>query len=40
MIITGTGMNKVHTVQESIDIDELVRGTDFVYEVIMSYSEA
>nr|MDK2851722.1 tripeptide aminopeptidase [Candidatus Cloacimonadota bacterium] len=39
MIIVGTGMNKVHTVHESILIDELYRGADFVTELIRLYSE-
>lgn len=38
-IITGTGMDKVHTVDECIEIDQLRQGTDFVEEVIRTYSE-
>lgn len=39
MIITGTGMENVHTVHEYIKIDELHRGVDFVEELIKLYSQ-
>ncbi len=39
MIIVGTGMNKVHTVAEDIEIEELHRGVAFVEEIIRQYSE-
>jgi tripeptide aminopeptidase len=38
MIIVGTGMNKVHTVAEDIEIDQLYKGADFVEEMIRQYS--
>lgn len=38
MIIVGTGMNKVHTVAEDIEIDQLRKGQDFVAELIRQYS--
>jgi tripeptide aminopeptidase len=38
-IITGTGMDKVHTVDECIEIDQLRQGADFVVELINTYSE-
>ncbi len=38
MIITGTGMDKVHTVDENIQVDQLLKGTDFVEELLLSYS--
>ncbi|MCB5235154.1 MAG: M20/M25/M40 family metallo-hydrolase [Candidatus Cloacimonetes bacterium] len=40
MIICGTGMDKVHTVDEKIEIAELIRGTDFVSQLIKHHSEA
>lgn len=40
MIITGTGMENVHTVHECIKIDELHRGAAFVEEIIKLYSKA
>jgi len=39
MIIIGTGMNKVHTTDEDILVDELYRGTAFVEELIHLYAE-
>lgn len=39
MIIVGTGMNKVHTVAEDIEIEQLRRGVAFVEEMIRLYSE-
>ncbi|MCB5252001.1 MAG: M20/M25/M40 family metallo-hydrolase, partial [Candidatus Cloacimonetes bacterium] len=39
MIITGTGMENVHTVNECIQVSELHRGTDFVEELIKLYSQ-
>ena len=39
MLITGTGMDKVHTVQENIELEQLRMGTDFVEELILGYSE-
>lgn len=39
IIITGTGMDKVHTVNECIELDQLRLGTDFVEELIYGYSE-
>jgi tripeptide aminopeptidase len=38
MIIVGTGMEQVHTVNERIRIDELHRGADFVTELIRLHS--
>ncbi|HNW25128.1 MAG TPA: M20/M25/M40 family metallo-hydrolase [Candidatus Cloacimonas sp.] len=38
-IIVGTGMNKVHTTDEDILVDELYRGTAFVEELIRLYAE-
>lgn len=38
IIITGTGMNKVHTVDENIKTDQLLKGTAFVKELIRIYS--
>ncbi|MDI3504619.1 MAG: tripeptide aminopeptidase [Candidatus Cloacimonadota bacterium] len=38
MIITGTGMNNVHTVHENIEIDQLFQGTDFIEEMIKLHS--
>ena len=38
-IIVGTGMNKVHTVAEEIEIAELHRGVSFVEEMIRQYAE-
>lgn len=38
-IIVGTGMNKVHTVAEEIEIAELHRGVAFVEEMIRQYAE-
>lgn len=38
MIICGTGMNKVHTVHEDIEAEELKRGAAFVAELIRLYS--
>lgn len=40
MIICGTGMDKVHTVDERIEIEELIRGRDFVLQLIRHHSEA
>jgi len=37
-IIVGTGMNKVHTVAEDIEIDQLHKGQSFVVELIRHYS--
>ncbi|MGC9362812.1 MAG: M20/M25/M40 family metallo-hydrolase, partial [Candidatus Syntrophosphaera sp.] len=39
MIICGTGMHNVHTVNEDIQIEELRRGTDFIAALIRKYSE-
>jgi len=39
MIIVGTGMNKVHTVSEDIQIDQLHKGVSFIEELIRQYSE-
>ncbi|HHV37360.1 MAG TPA: M20/M25/M40 family metallo-hydrolase [Candidatus Cloacimonetes bacterium] len=39
MIICGTGMDKVHTVDERIEIDELIRGADFVLQLLRHHSE-
>jgi tripeptide aminopeptidase len=39
MIIVGTGMNRVHTVAEDIQIDQLHRGVEFVEEMIRQYSD-
>jgi tripeptide aminopeptidase len=38
MIIVGTGMNKVHTVAEDIEVDQLFKGADFVEEMILQYA--
>ncbi len=38
MIICGTGMNKVHTVDEDIETQELVRGAEFIAALIRKYS--
>jgi tripeptide aminopeptidase len=38
MIICGTGMNKVHTVEEDIETAELERGAEFITALIRSYS--
>lgn len=38
MIICGTGMNKVHTVDEDIEAAELQRGAEFVAALIRQYS--
>ena len=38
-VILGTGMNKVHTTDEDILVDELYRGTAFVEELIRLYAE-
>jgi len=38
MIICGTGMNKVHTVEEDIEEEELRRGAAFVTQLIRIYS--
>ncbi|MFA7543695.1 MAG: M20/M25/M40 family metallo-hydrolase [Candidatus Cloacimonadaceae bacterium] len=40
MILIGTGMDKVHTVHESIEIAQLKLGTNFIEKLIMEYSEA
>jgi len=40
IIITGTGMDKVHTVQENIHTDQLIKGTAFIEELVLTYSEA
>jgi tripeptide aminopeptidase len=37
MLICGTGMNKVHTVDEDIEAEELKRGAAFIAELIRSY---
>ncbi|MDP3113873.1 MAG: M20/M25/M40 family metallo-hydrolase [Candidatus Cloacimonadaceae bacterium] len=39
MIICGTGMNKVHTVEEDIEIKELQRGVEFINMLIRLHSE-
>ncbi|MDD2596645.1 MAG: M20/M25/M40 family metallo-hydrolase [Candidatus Cloacimonetes bacterium] len=39
IIITGTGMQRVHTVKEFIELDQLRRGADFVEALIYKYSE-
>ncbi|HCM15217.1 MAG TPA: peptidase T, partial [Candidatus Cloacimonas sp.] len=39
MIITGTGMDKVHTVHENIKTDQLLKGTAFIEELVRVYSE-
>lgn len=38
MLIVGSGMNKVHTVAEDIEIEQLHRGVAFVAEMIRQYS--
>ncbi|MEN6446095.1 MAG: M20/M25/M40 family metallo-hydrolase [Candidatus Cloacimonas sp.] len=38
-LIVGTGMNNIHTVKESIDIDQLYKGAAFVEQLIIQYSE-
>ncbi|MBW6513499.1 MAG: M20/M25/M40 family metallo-hydrolase [Candidatus Syntrophosphaera sp.] len=38
MIICGTGMNKVHTVEEDIEVEELRRGAAFIAALISVYS--
>ena len=38
MVICGTGMNKVHTVHEDIEAEELRRGADFIAALIRRYS--
>jgi tripeptide aminopeptidase len=38
MIITGTGMDKVHTVHENIETDQLLKGTSFIEELVLTYS--
>lgn len=38
MVICGTGMNKVHTVAEDLEAEELRRGADFVAALIRKYS--
>lgn len=38
MIICGTGMNKVHTVHEDLEAEELTRGAAFVAALIRQYS--
>lgn len=40
MILIGTGMDKVHTVHESIEIAQLKLGTDFIEKLIMEHSGA
>jgi len=40
MIICGTGMNKVHTVAEDIETEELKRGAAFVAALIRRYSRS
>jgi tripeptide aminopeptidase len=40
MIICGTGMNKVHTVAEDIETEELKRGVAFVAALIRRYSRS
>ncbi len=40
MIICGTGMNKVHTVEEDIEAEELRRGARFIENLIIQYSQA
>lgn len=39
MVICGTGMNKVHTVGEDIEAEELRRGTAFIAALIRRYSQ-
>ncbi len=39
MIICGTGMHNVHTVNEDIQIEELRRGKEFISALIRKYSE-
>lgn len=38
MILIGTGMDKVHTVHESIEIAQLKLGADFIEKLILEYS--
>lgn len=39
MLICGTGMNKVHTVEEDIQISELERGAEFIRAIIANHSK-
>ena len=39
MIICGTGMNKVHTVAEDIEAEELKRGAAFIAALIRRHSQ-
>ena len=39
MIIVGTGMNNVHTVNEDITVDQLYKGSAFVEQLIIQYAE-
>lgn len=39
VLICGTGMNKVHTVQEDILVSELERGADFIENLIKLHSK-
>jgi len=39
MIICGTGMNKVHTLNEEIEIEQLLKGKEFLKALIRRYAE-
>lgn len=39
MVIAGTGMNKVHTVNEFMKIEDLESGRDWIREIIKEYSK-
>jgi acetylornithine deacetylase/succinyl-diaminopimelate desuccinylase-like protein len=39
MIICGTGMNKVHTLDEEIEIEQLLKGKEFLKALIQRYAE-
>ncbi|RLC47838.1 MAG: hypothetical protein DRH57_03325 [Candidatus Cloacimonadota bacterium] len=39
MVILGTGMRNVHTVEENIPIDDLIMGTKWIIEIIKEYSK-
>jgi di/tripeptidase len=39
MIICGTGMNKVHTLNEEIEIEQLQKGKEFLKALIRRYAE-
>lgn len=39
MIIVGTGMKRYHTVDEYIEVSDLIAGKDFVYNLIKEYSK-